>query len=82
MTVEGAEAAPVNFYIGNTNPRATPEIISEVPKKCAQDLPEKVNLEVIEVKCLNNMERDPNPRTKCWRITVPYSFKEFMIRRI
>ena len=80
VTIEGAEAAPVEFYIGNTNPRATPDIISKVLKKCALDLPEKVELEITDVKCLNNLQTDPSPRTKCWKITVPYRFKEFMYK--
>ena len=78
--MDGAEAAPVEFFIGNTNPRATPEIISEVLKKCAKELPEKVDLEVINVKYLTNPERDPNPRTRSWRVTVPCRFREFMLK--
>ena len=77
VTVEGAEAAPVEIFIGNTNPKATPEIISKVMKQCAQDLPEKIEL---ELECLNNLDVDPNPRTKCWKLTVPYRFRELMTR--
>ena len=80
VTMEGAEAAPVEIFIGNTNPKATPEIIATVMKKCALDLPEKIELEVLEVKCLNNVDLDPNPRTRCWKIVVPYRFKELMAR--
>ena len=80
VTMDGAEAAPIEIFIGNTNPRATPEIITDVMKKCAEDLPEKIALEVVEVKCLNNLEVDPNPRTRCWKITVPYKYKELMVR--
>lgn len=47
VTIEGAEAAPIQFYIGNTNPRATHEIISEVLKKCALDLADKVDLDIL-----------------------------------
>ena len=64
--MEGAEAAP------------TPDIIEKVMKKCAGNLPEKVELTVLEVKCLNNLERDPSPRTRCWKITVPYVHRELM----
>ena len=32
------------------------------------------------MKCLNNLEVDPNPRTRCWKITVPYKIKELMVR--
>ena len=54
--------------------------VSPVMKQCALDLPEKVDLEILEVKCLNNFDVDPNPRTKCWKLTVPYRFRELMSR--
>ena len=41
-------------------------------------MPEEHKLEVIEVKCLNNFERDPDPRSKCWKVTVPYAFNDLM----
>ena len=78
VIMEGAEAAPVEIFIGNTNPNATPEIISKVMKKCAMELPEKIELEVHELKCLTNLETVPNPRTKCWKICVPYKYRELM----
>lgn len=78
VTMEGAEAAPIEIFIGNTNPKATPDIIEKVMKKCAGNLPEKVELTVLEVKCLNNLEKDPSPRTRCWKITVPYVHRELM----
>ena len=80
VTMDGAEAAPIDIFIGNTNPRATPQIIEAVMKKCAGELPEKVELQVLEVKCLNNLEVDPNPRTRCWKISVPYKFRELMAK--
>ena len=76
--MEGAAAAPVEIFIGNTNPKATPEIIEKVMKKCAENLTEKVDLAVLEVKCLNNLEKDPSPRTRCWKLTVPYVHRELM----
>ena len=30
------------------------------------------------VKLLNNLAEEPNPRTKCWKVTVPYIFKDVM----
>ena len=69
VTLAGAEAAPIDIFIGNTNPLATPEMIKTVLANSAQQLPDKLQLAVIEVKCLNNFERDPNPRSKCWKIT-------------
>ena len=77
-TLAGAEAAPIDIFIGNTNPLATPDMIKTVLINSALQLPEKLNLEVIEVKCLNNFERDANPRSKCWKVTVPFAQKEYM----
>ena len=78
MTLAGAEAAPLDIFIGNTNPLTTPEMIKTVMKNSAAKLPDQPMLEVLEAKCLNNFERDPNPRSKCWKVTVPYAFKELM----
>ena len=80
VTMEGAEAAPIEIYVGITNPKATSEIITKVMKKCAMNLPDRVDLEILEVKCLNRLDIDPNPRTNCWKITVPCRFKELMAR--
>ena len=32
----------------------------------------------IMVKLLNNLAEEPNPRTKCWKVTVPYIFRDVM----
>ena len=76
VMIEGGEAAPIDIFIGNTNPGSTPEIISDVLVKCAEmseDITEA--LVVSEVKCLT---KDENPRTKCWKVTVPNKFREYM----
>ena len=77
-TMEGAEAAPLEIFVGNTNPRATEEIIRNVLVKCADNMPEKPKLQVLDVKLLTNPDRDPNPRFKSWKVIVPYSFKSMM----
>ena len=41
-------------------------------------MPDKPELEIIEVRCLTNPERDPNPRTRSWVVRVPYKFKSLM----
>ena len=74
----GAEAAPIEVFVGNTNPRATDEIIKRVLVKCAEKMPESPRLEILEVKLLTNPDRDPNPRFKSWMVRVPYSFKNLM----
>ena len=75
---DGAEAAPIDLFVGNTNPRATGDIIKRVLLKCAEKMPEKPKLEILEVKLLTNPERDPNPRFKSWMVRVPYSCKTLM----
>jgi hypothetical protein len=72
-TLIGAEAAPIDIFLWNTNPLATPDMINS-----ALQIPEKLNLEVIEVKCLNNFDRDPNPRSECWKVSFPYAQKDYM----
>ena len=66
------------MFVGNTHPKATEAIVTDVLIKYAQTLPDKPDLRIINVKCLTNLERDPYPRTKCWRIQVPYACKEVL----
>ena len=75
---DGAEAAPIDLFVGNTNHRATGDIIKRVLLKCAEKMPEKPKLEILEVKLLTNPERDPNPRFKSWMVRVPCSCKTLM----
>ena len=72
---EDGEAAPLDYYIGNTNPKASESIIEKVLIKCAAGLEGAPVLKVLEVKLLTKGE---NPRTKCWKITVPFKFKGIM----
>ena len=71
----GGLAGPVDFYIGNTDKRADGDIITRVLKKCAAPLDGGKDLEVLEVELLTLEE---NPRSKCWRISVPFKFKGLM----
>ena len=71
---DGGEAAPLEYYLGNTTPRATSEIIKAVLVKCATQL--ETELQVLEVKCLT--AGIDNPRTKSWKVKVPYKYKELM----
>ena len=78
VDIDGAEAAPIEIFVGNTNPRATDEIVKTVLLKCADNMPEKPKLEILDVKLLTNPERDPHPRFKSWKVTVPYACKSLM----
>ena len=75
----GGLAGPVDFYIGNTDKRADGDIIACVLKKCAAPLDGGKDLEVLEVELLTLEE---NPRSKCWRISVPFKFKVLMEKDI
>ena len=72
---ENGEAAPLDYYVGNTNPKATESIIEKVLIKCAAGLEGSPVLKVLGVQLLT---KGDNPRTKCWKITVPFKFKEIM----
>ena len=71
---EGGEAAPLEYYVGNTTPRATPEIIKAVLVKSATKL--EKDLQVLEVTCLTYGFE--SPRSKSWKVKVPYKYKELM----
>ena len=86
IDIEGVEAAPVDFFVGNTTPKIDNDKVKEIILKCAalklEGKPENIELKLedVNVKCLNNIKDEPNPRTKCWRITVPHVWREVMKR--
>ena len=66
----------LQYYIGNTPGKANADVIKKVLDKCAEPLLAGGEpLEVEEVELLTQVE---NPRTKCWRIVVPYKFMSLM----
>ena len=66
----------LQYYIGNTSGKATEDVIKKVLERCAAPLLESQDPLVIEsVHCLT---KDPEPRTKCWRVVVPPRFKDTM----
>ena len=77
-------AAPVEVFISNTSPDVTEEEIKEILKLCADDAKTVAGNEILEdfavknVKCLTRPEFE-NPRTKCWRVSVPFRFKEYIM---
>ena len=82
IDIDGVEAAPVDFFIGNTNPNIDEQKVTEVIVKCASQVdgkPDKeLKAEEIMVKCLSNLIDIPNPRTNCWSITVPHIWRDAM----
>ena len=69
-------AAPVEYYIGNTTPAATEEVVQAVLIKCSKGLESQPELQVLKVEQL--AKHIENPRTKCWKVIVPYKFKDLM----
>ena len=63
--------------MGNTGIQVTEDKVKQVLVKCAAGLQDSpVALEVISVDEIG--KEIVNRRTKCWKVTVPYSMKETM----
>ena len=73
---EAGQAAPVEIYIGNTTPAATEGIVEAVLMKCAKGLDAQTEFKVLEVVQL--AKQIEKPRTKCWKVVIPYKFKDMM----
>ena len=77
-------AAPVEVFISNTSADLTENDVKEVLKLCAEDVKTSEGNEnlsdfaVKDVKCLTRPEIE-NPRTKCWRVSVPFRFKDYIM---
>ena len=82
IDIAGAEAAPVDFFIGNTHPDTDEAKIKEVLVKCGSivqgdNKPDmELKVENLKAVCLNS--KIENPRTKCWKVTVPHVWREFL----
>ena len=72
-----AHAGPIQFYIGNTFSTCEKETVSNVLKKCAENVNKNVNFQVLDVHLLTT---EVNPRSKCWKVVVPHHCKEIMER--
>ena len=72
---EGALAGPVEVYISNTNNKSDSDTIKKVLETCAAKIDQNNGFKVIKVEPLT---KDPNPRTRCWKVTVPFKFKDLM----
>ena len=71
--------APFEVFIANTHPKSTEELIKEILKDCSTaDQSRTGPLEILEVKCMTNKEKIQNPRTLCWKITVPHREREYI----
>ena len=70
-----AKAGPVEFYISNTSNLSDRDGIKKVLETTAAKLENAAGFTVTKVEILT---KDPNPRSKCWKVTVPYKFRELM----
>ena len=76
-------AAPVEVFISNTSPDITDNDVKEILKLCAEDAKNtegNENLDdfaVKEAKCLTKADLE-NPRTKCWKVSVPFRYKDYI----
>ena len=66
----------MEFYVGNTTPAANEDIIKDVLVKCAKGIESDTQFSVLKVTQL--AKHIENPRTKCWKVEIPYKFKELM----
>ena len=71
----GEYIAPAEFYIGNTDKRTNEDTIIKVLKRCAAAVEGGDNLVIEKVELLT---KEKEPRTKCWKVIVPYRFKSMM----
>ena len=66
----------LQYYLGNTPGRADEQVIRKVLERCAVPLlQDKEPLIIESIHCLT---KDPEPRTRCWRVVMPHRFKEVM----
>ena len=70
-----AEAGPVEIYVSNTSNTSDKESIIKVLETTASKIEDTVGFKVINAELLT---KDLNPRTKCWKVSVPYKFRELM----
>ena len=85
ITVTGRPdwAAPVEVFVSNTSPDITENDVMEILKLCADDAKKEAGNEYLEefavkqVKCLTRLDIE-NLRTKCWRVSVPFRYKEYL----
>ena len=66
----------LQYFIGNTPGRADENIIRKVLERCAAALLDSG--EVLEIEKVQCLTKEQDPRTKCWRVVVPYKFKDLM----
>ena len=67
----------VQYYIGNTPGKADESIIRKVLERCAAPLLDPAEGPLV-IEKLQLLTREKDPRTRCWRVEVPFKFKAIM----
>ena len=81
VALSSEAVAPYEIFIANTHPESTPDLIKEILAECSDaDSTRDTPLEIIDVKCMTNLEKIQNPRTLCWKVIVPHREREYMIK--
>ena len=66
----------LQYYISNTPGHATDDLIKRVLEKCSAPLLKgEAILTVHKVECLT---KEDDPRTRCWKVMVPFKLKSVM----
>ena len=71
----GEYLAPVEIYIGNTDGRTNENTIKTVLLRCAAAVEGGTDLVVEKIELLT---KEKDPRTKCWKVVVPFRLKSIM----
>ena len=73
--------APLEVFIANTHPQSTEDIVKNILTECADADKSRTNkLDILEVKCMTNLERFPHQRTLYWKVVVPHREREYMLK--
>ena len=70
-----AEAGPIEMYISNTSNKSDNDAIKKVLETSAANIDISLNFKVTKVELLT---KEANPRTKCYKVTVPFKHRELM----
>ena len=68
----------LQYFIGNTPGKASDDVIQKVLVRCATPLLEDDSRGPLVIESVHCLTKDPDPRTRCWRVVVPPSFKDIM----
>jgi hypothetical protein len=68
-------AGPEHFWLGNTLPNTTPDMVRELLGKCAEGL----SVENFVINDVITLTKETDPWSRTWRVTVPARLKDIMM---